>query len=57
MAFLSIVPALLGESTTGTSAASSGTVKQLENAWHSAGNAPCTDLPCSNLCSCSRGAG
>lgn len=40
MAFISIAPALLGESTRGTGAASSGTVKQLENTWRSTGNAP-----------------
>lgn len=36
-------------------AASSGTVKQLENTWHSTGNAPCVDLPCSASSSVPRG--
>lgn len=42
VAFLSIAPAQLWGSTTGTGAASLGTVKQLENTWCSAGNALCT---------------
>lgn len=39
MAFLSTAAALLGGNTTDTGTASSGTVKQLENTWCSAGNA------------------
>lgn len=48
MAFPCTAPALRGESTAGTGAAStsSGTQQQLENTWHSAENALCMDLPC-----------
>lgn len=49
MAFPCTAPALLGESTAGTGAASSGTQKQLKNTWHNAGNALCMDLPCVQL--------
>lgn len=42
---LPAAPALLGESTAGTAADSSGAQKQLENSWGNAGDALGRDLP------------